>query len=135
MIFKISTDIIQNNLLRKNILDWSNRDLLLYFANRYKDSTGHSFNIPKQAWQGLMSRIKGFKIKMKLNNEEYKYFIDKVFDKFFIQDKYVPTFGAIVSEKVYYITNKLVKNSSCSNLEFEKLRNQLYSSELFKKLL
>jgi hypothetical protein len=121
--------------ISKNDIDkWSNMDHLKYFSIRYKTLTSHSFPIPKEAWIGLLSRMKGFRIKLKLDNKDYKVFIDNVFDIFFTQDNYVPTFGAITSEKVYYVTKKLLKNRFCSNSEFEQLRNQLYSSDLFKKL-
>jgi hypothetical protein len=120
---------------KKQIDLWSNKDLLIYFANNYKELSGNSFPIPKEAWVGMLSRMKGFKIKMELSNEGYRNFIDNVFHKFFTQDGYIPSFGAIVSEKVFFITKKLIKNVSYSNNEFETLRNQLYNSDLFKKII
>ncbi len=132
MLIKVS--VVPQRFPKKEINDWSNKDHLIYFSNRYKDLTTHSFDIPIDAWVGMMSRMKGFRSKLHLDNIRYKTFIDNVFNVFFTQANYVPTFGAITSEKVYYVTNKLLKNRSCSNTEFEQLRNQLYSSDLFKKL-
>lgn len=125
---------IQNLQPSKDIEKWSNRDHLIYFSNKYEEFTQHPFSIPRDAWIGLLARIKGFRTKLKVDNQNYKAFIDKVFDVFFTQDQYVPTFGTIVSEKVYYTVNKLIKNKTCSNSDFEQLKNQLYSSDLFKKL-
>lgn len=119
---------------KKEIEKWSNKDHLIYFFKNYEKLTLHPFHIPKEAWVGMMSRMKGFRTKLNLDNEKYKEFVDNVFTVFFTQDNYVPTFGAIVSEKVFYVTNKLIKNRSCSNNEFEQLRRQLYSSDLFKRL-
>jgi len=119
---------------KKEIDKWSNKDHLIYFSNQYEHLTTHPFYIPKEAWVGMMSRMKGFRTKLNLDNEKYKEYVDNVFNVFFTQDNYIPTFGAIVSEKVFYVTNKLLKNRNCSNSEFEQLRNQLYSSDLFRRL-
>ncbi len=117
----------------KPIRQWSNRDFLIYFADSYKKYTSHNFCIPKDAWVGMLSRIKGFRLKTNLSNKEYKEFIDNVFNVFFTQDNYVPNFGSIVSEKVYYLTLKLVRNADYSNDKFLALREELYSNELFKE--
>ncbi len=119
----------------KPIDDWSNRDFLIYFSHLYTYHTSFNFRIPKEAWAGMLSRIKGFRLKMNLSNAEYKEFIDNVFNIFFTQDNYVPTFGAIVSEKVFYTTLKLLKNLNYSNDKFMQLKKELYSNDLFKKLL
>lgn len=120
---------------KEDINTWSDKDLLIYFLKRYKVLTKHGFFMPKESWKVMIFRIKEFKIKMGLENKLYKKFIDNVFDIFFTQENYIPTFGSIVSKKVYYITEKLLRNRHCSNAEFEQLKNQLYSSDLFKKLM
>ena len=121
----------------KPLEKWSNRDFLLYFSSRYRE-LGHPFLIPKEAWVGLMSRMKGFRTKLTLDNETYKKLIDDVFDKFFTKNGYIPNFGSIVSEKVYHVVQRLNKQkiqSKFSDTEFERLRNELYSNnELFKRL-
>ena len=117
---------------------WSNRDFLFYFSLQYHNLTESPYKIPGEAWIGMLSRIKGFRQKLNLDNEQYKKFIDDVFDKFFIKDNYVPSFGSIVSEKVFYTIKKInsLNIESCTNNEFTKLRDQLYSNnDLFKKLL
>lgn len=131
MLIKVSTHHQYNS---KPLESWSNRDFLIYFADRYSNYTSKSFKIQGKAWIGMTSRIKGFRLKMNLNNSNYKRFIDNVFNNFFTQDNYIPNFGSIVSEKVFYSVQKLLKNSNCTNDEFEKLREEIYSSELFKQL-
>lgn len=139
MLVRINNFLTLQNTLQKDIKpleNWSNRDFLLHFSHRYKTLTGQSYKIPKEAWVGMLSRMKGMRTKLKLDNTEYKNFIDKVFDKFFTKANYVPNFGSIVSEKVFYITKKLIRDSSFSNAEFVRLREQLYNNnELFKKLV
>jgi len=94
--------------------------------------TKRELEIPSVAWQSMLGRIKGFRSKLHLSNIAYKYFIDDVFDKFFTNNGYIPTFGAIVSEKVYNI----VKKKSIYNFEdIEKLRDDLYKNNLlFSKI-
>lgn len=135
MQLKVSNQVQSHrSIIHKSISQWSNRDFLIYFSQKYKEYTSHNFSIPKAAWIGLLSRIKGFKLKTNLSNIEYKKFIDTVFNEFFTQDNYIPSFGAIVSEKVFYITQHFSKDLCVSNEDFIKLRNELYSNEVFKKL-
>lgn len=121
----------------KEISKWTSKDFLIYFSTKYKESTHQGFNIPNEAWVPMMSRIKNFKSKLKLSNEDYKKFLDTVFSKFFKQRGFVPSFGAIISEKVYYLASKVdaVKEQiTCSDYEFQKLQKELYSNNmLFKK--
>uniref|UniRef100_A0A7C3WV10 Uncharacterized protein n=1 Tax=Dictyoglomus turgidum TaxID=513050 RepID=A0A7C3WV10_9BACT len=124
----------------KDIDKWSNRDILIYFLVKYKEFVSKEFSVPEDAWVGMMSRIKGFREKMNLTSLQYKEFIDDVFSIFFTQKDYVPSFGAIVSEKVYYNikflkTSKLTSCKSFTNDDFEKLKQELYSKEIFRKLL
>lgn len=117
----------------KDIIEWNSKDFLLYFSGRYKTTSGQSFNIPPEAWVAMMSRIKSFKSKLKLDNSDYKQFIDTVFDKLFTQKGFVPSFGAIVSEKVYHISKKLPvlkKTHLTTGSEFEQLQKELYSNNL-----
>lgn len=132
MVVKISHSF-QVKLPCKDIDKWTNKDLLIYFSARYEALTSRPFSIPKEAWGGMLSRIKGFRSKLNLSVSQYRDFIDAVFDKFFTQDNYVPTFGAIVSEKVFHVTAKLRHRAVCTNTEFEHLRDQLYSSDIFKR--
>ena len=141
-IIKINTSNIPTKIFSKGqekLLDkWSNRDFLFYFSLHYNNLTESPYKIPKEAWVGMLSRIKGFRQKLNLDNEQYKKYIDDVFSKFFIKDDYIPNFGSIVSEKVFYVVEKLNKLNidACTNDEFTRLRNQLYSNnELFKKLM
>jgi hypothetical protein len=139
MLIRINSfSTFRDNLQKQNkpVEQWSNKDFLLYFSQRYRLLTGQSFKIPSEAWVGMMHRIKSIKIKLKLNNKDYKEFIDKVFDNFFSRINYAPNFGSIVSEKVFFITTKMKKDINYSNNEFIRLRDELYTnSELFKNLL
>ena len=115
----------------KPLQTWTNKDFLLYFSLKYKQLTNKNFFIPPQGWIGFLSRIKGFRTKLNLDNYSYKNFIDNIFSYFFNQPDYIPSFGAIVSEKVYNcveLLKKKKKEVSCSNEEFEELKNQLYSN-------
>jgi hypothetical protein len=125
-----------NKSSKKEVDKFTSRDLLLYFSAKYGEYTGIEFKIPRDGWVGMMYRIKTFQDKLKLTYPQYMEFIDNIFELFFTQENYVPNFGSIVSEKVFFIVKKLVKSkqSSCSNMEFEQLKQQLYSSDLFKKL-
>jgi len=136
MIIKITKDTpkqFSKNV--KSLQNWNSKDFLIYFSQQYGDLTGHTFYIPSQGWGPLMARIKGFKEKLKLSNEDYKLFIDNVFKVFFTQKDYVPTFGAITSEKVFFVVKNLKIEVSCTNEDFESLKKELYSSDIFKKLL
>ena len=119
----------------KSIEKWSSRDFLIYYSNKLKDLTGRYLEIPSDAWMGFMSRIKGFKKKLKLTNIEYKHFIDQVFSNFFVKNKYEPTFGCIVSERVFDIVNKERNSNEYSNEDFEQIKAELYKdhSEFFKQ--
>ena len=131
MIVKISQSFSSSIEQYKPLQTWTNRDFLLYFSHKYSQLTGKNFSIPSQGWIGFLSRIKGFRSKLNLDNYSYKKFIDDTFSYFFIQRDYVPSFGAIVSEKVYSCTEFLKKKKSesrCSNEEFEELKKQLYSN-------
>jgi len=130
---------VKANRFAKPALSWSNRDFLMYFSSQLKQLKGQGLDIPPAAWQGFLSRIVGFRSKLKLNNVQYKDFIDNVFEYFTSNPDYVPVFGVIVSEKVYYTLAKLKlvakNNPSVNNAEFLVLRDQLYSNiMLFKKL-
>jgi len=135
MKIKLTTNTPRNYVnTPKSLEDWNSKDFLIYFTKQYGNLTGRTFRIPPQGWGGLMSRIKGFKEKLNLDNNTYKTFIDNVFTTFFKQEEYIPTFGAIVSEKVFYVVNNLKISITTTNDEFLQLRDQLYSSDLFQKL-
>lgn len=105
---------------------WSNKDFVLYFSSKLKEKTGQGLFIPNEGWYAFISRVKGFRLKMALNELQYKGFIDKVIDVFFAQSGYVPTFGSIVSEKVYYIVKTMEKPvKEYTNDEFIQLRDKL----------
>ena len=119
----------------KEIKDWSNKDFVIYFSKKIEETTGNRMKIEPVAWAAYSGRIKGFRTKFHISNEQYKDFIDKVFSKFFSQNGYTPSFGAIVSEKVYYISNKRFMTNTNVSTDFEELRNQLYSiNSLFSKI-
>ena len=121
----------------KPLEKWSNRDFLFYFSNKMQAFCGKGIAIPPVAWQGMMGRMKGFRTKLVLDNLSYKRFIDAVFGEFFTQDGYIPHFGAIVSERVFYTVQKL-SHASVSSVptDWEQLRAELYSNNLlFQKLL
>jgi hypothetical protein len=119
----------------KPIDKWSSRDFVIYFFNRLSESTGSRLKIEGPAWGGFSSRIKGFRTKLVIPNKKYKDFIDTIFSELSC-DKFVPVFGAIVSERVYFVIQKLNSSfASVDNSGFKELRNQLYSNNtLFKKL-
>lgn len=117
----------------KPLNEWTNKDFLFYFSKKMDEKYSAPLNIPTPAWGAFLGRIKGFRLKLKIDNERYKKFIDGIFSDFFSQDGYQPAFGAIVSEKVYYIVNKIQTTKSDSagkNVDWEKLRNELYSNNL-----
>ena len=120
----------------KSLEQWNNKDFLIYFSDKLKQSSGKGLRLEAPVeWLGFISRIKGFRNKLNLNNTQYKDFIDKVFLHFFTQDNYTPTFGAVVSERVYNISKKYLSSSSQYS-DFEKVREELYGNNLlFKKLL
>jgi len=120
-------------VINKSIEKWSNKDFLIYFSNKLKETTGKELDIPPIAWQGFMSRMKGFRKKLGISNVDYKNFIDNVFAKLFVGKQYVPAFGSIVSERVF---NLLKKHSllQYDDNAFDQLREQLYKdSILFQK--
>jgi len=120
---------------KKAINDWSNKDFLLYFSNLLKIARGKGLEIPPDAWPGFLGRMKGFRKKVILTNVQYKEFIDLLFSSALTQMGFFPNFGAIVSERVYYLTEKLRKKTMSALYDFEKLRSQLYSNkEFFKRL-
>jgi hypothetical protein len=129
------TKIMISSEIDKPIDKWSNKDFVIYFSNKLAETTGTPLKIEGPAWIGFMSRIKGFRSKLVISNTQYKEFIDSIFSKFFDRG-YVPVFGSIVSERVYFVIQKL--NSliiAVSAEEFEQLRNQLFNNiTLFKKL-
>lgn len=108
---------------------WSNKDFLFYFSQKLEEMTGVGLDIPPVAWSGFLGRMKGFRDKLIISNIKYKEFIDCVFKNFFSRDSYTPSFGAIVSEKVYNIVLKeLKKPTPFSNSDFQKLRDILYQN-------
>lgn len=116
----------------KTVSSWSNRDLLIYFSDKMKESYSSSFSIPPVAWQSMMGRMKGFRTKLNLDSERYKNFIDKVFE-YFTQESYAPVFGAIVSEKVYHVVNKISSRQAEEKTDWLSLRDLLYDNLLFQK--
>lgn len=123
--------------VEKPLENWSNKDFLLYFSQKLKALTGQGLEIPPAAWQGFLSRMVGFRNKLKLSNQVYYQFIDKVFEYFTSNPDYIPTFGIIVSEKVYFTVSRYTKQAQVpvlSNQDFLEFRNQLYSNiMLFRK--
>jgi hypothetical protein len=121
----------------KSLDTWTNKDFLMYFSAKLQQSSGQGLRLETPVeWIGFISRIKGFRAKLNLNNVQYKDFVDKVFLHFFSQDKYTPTFGAIVSERVYNIIKKYFSSSRPLYSDFEKVKEELYGNNLlFKKLL
>jgi hypothetical protein len=121
----------------KPVDQWNNKDFLLYFSDKLKQSSGQGLRLEASVeWLGFISRIKGFRNKLNLNNVQYKDFVDKVFLHFFSQNKYTPTFGAIVSERVYNIITKYFSSSRSLYSDFDTVREELYGNNLlFKKLL
>jgi hypothetical protein len=115
---------------------WSNKDFLQYYIKRLEERTGVKLNIPPIAWAGFLSRIKGFRDKLRLSASTYKDFIDKVFDNFFSKEGYTISFGAIVSEKVYNIVKKEEKKlHPFTNEDFKTLRDRIYSDKsLFNQI-
>ena len=118
---------IKDQFINKPIEQWSNKDFVLYFSKKLKDKTGTGIYIPNGAWFSFIGRIKGFRSKMNLNSQQYKEFIDKVTEVFFMQVGYVPAFGAIVSEKVFYTVKNMRKSpSNFTNEDFKSIRDTLF---------
>lgn len=113
----------------KSIEQWSSRDFIMYYFNKLYFLTKKDFVIPPVAWQGFAGRMKGFRNKLNISNVQYKKFIDSVFERFFSENSYVPCFGAIVSERVYFIVNTLC-TQRLTDTDFEKLRRELYSNNI-----
>lgn len=115
----------------KPLEQWSNRDFLLYFSDCLKRAGNGGLVIPPVAWRAYLSRMKGFRMKLRLSNQDYKCFIDTLFSEYFLKNKFVPVFGSIVSEKVYHIYQDYPK---LTNDYFIAMRNELYKEDFFKKL-
>ena len=120
----------------KPLEKWTSRDFIKYYFNKLaKLENVPSLTIPPEAWLGFGSRIKGFQRKLTISNHQYKQFIDTVFDKVFSQDGYQPVFGCIVSEKIYFLVQKMKSSTHFDNSDFENLKKELYKDEsLFKKM-
>jgi len=120
----------------KPIEKWTSRDFIKYYFNKLQKFDGiNPPKIPPEAWIGFGSRIKGFQKKLNLTNHQYKQFIDTLFNKIFISDQYQPSFGCIVSEKVYFLAGKFKSSKEFTNTEFERLREELYRDRsLFEKM-
>jgi hypothetical protein len=104
----------------------TNKEFVIYFSNKLKEKTGYGLVIPSDAWYPFISRVKGFRTKMKLDEQQYKAFVDKVIEVFFAQPGYVPTFGSIVSEKVFYVVKTMNKPATeFTDADFRKLRDKL----------
>jgi hypothetical protein len=122
----------------KRVEGWKNQDFVVYFSHRLQLVTGYGLKLESSLeWAGFTSRVKGFRNKLHLSPVQYKDFIDKVFDNFFVRNKFVPVFGSIVSEYVYNIVQKYCCSSAHPMYsDFEKIREELYSNSLlFKSLL
>lgn len=121
-------------VISKPLEKWSNKDFLMYYSNKFKEITGRELTIPPMAWQGFISRMKGFRKKLGISNQDYKSFIDRVFTELFIGRQYVPAFGSIVSERVFNLLKKRFLKE-CTNDDFIKLRDKLFRDNmLFKQL-
>lgn len=122
---------------QKEVQQWSNVDFLKYFSERLKPfNEQKGLTIPPKAWGAFVGRIKGFRAALKVSPQMYKRFIDIVFDDFFVQDGYIPTFGTIVSEKVY---NILMTSSThgmvYDNTYYLQLKQKLkINNNLYQKL-
>jgi len=115
----------------KPLSTWSNRDFLLFFSQKLKLATGKELDIPPLAWQAFMGRIKGFRTKLHLSNEQYYVFINNVFDKLVQARGHVPVFGAVVSEQVYNVLTRYATSSHASCQEdFVAVREKLYRNHL-----
>lgn len=117
----------------KPVEKWTNKDLLIYFSHQLKNLNGVGLKIPPPAWMPMMGRIKTFREKHNISAADYKKYIDSLFTEFLNDPKYVPAFGSLVTEKVYFAVKKLqnikaVKGTTDS--EFERLRRQLYTNNV-----
>jgi|GEM_PF-3509683 hypothetical protein len=117
----------------KAVSAWSNKDFVIYFATKLDKEFSSKFSIPAPAWQGFMSRMKGFRVRSHLESPEaYKEFVDKVFAVFFTKKDYIPSFGAVCSLKVYNVIKSIKSTSTSSgryeysNEDFEKLKRAIY---------
>jgi hypothetical protein len=115
----------------KPLEQWSNKDFLLYFSDCLKRAGNGGLIIPPVAWRAYLSRMKGFRMKLRLSNQDYKCFIDTLFSERFLKNKFVPIFGSIVSEKVYHMYQE---RPELSNAYFIAKRDELYKGDFFKEL-
>lgn len=118
----------------KSLDEWNSKDILLYFAHRWKERTGRVFQIPNEAWPGFMSRISSFKRKTGMSGSEYKQFIDSVVDDLFSEPKFVPNFGCIVSEKVLWVVREGAKLETTEE-DFLRLKRELHANNALYQIV
>jgi len=129
---------VTNNPSGKDPLKWSNKDIVIYFSNRMHDRTGHELIIPQIAWSGFVGRVKGFRERMGITTQQYKEFIDDVFDLPWLKsDERTPVFGCIVSIKVFYLIQRYKQRQpeEVSDTYWRELASQMHhNSTLFKHI-
>ncbi len=117
----------------KPLEEWNNKDFLIYFS-KCLENVGciGGLKIPPIAWVGYLSKMKGLRSKLNINNQDYKCFIDTLFSSKFRKNNFIPSFGCIASEKFF---NLYKKSPELSAEYFEARREELYkNNEFFKSL-
>ena len=100
----------------KPIEQWTSRDILKYYSERMYEQYGTHLIIPSSAaWRAFQGKIKGFQHKLHLSNQQYRAFVDAVFDVLFAGRGFIPNFGAIVSERVFHIVGRISAGETASD--------------------
>lgn len=129
--------VTNNPAPNKPIEQWSNKQILLYYSNRMYERYGQELKIPNVAWAAFVGRVKGFREKLGLSSVQYKQFIDDIFDSGIFKSRtFCPSFGCIVSIRVYRMVNDYKENQGNMSQEYwENLATSLESNNmLFKRV-
>ena len=120
---------------QKQLKDWSTRDFLFYFQNKFVEKYHVIYRLTTPDWPIYGGAIKKFFSRNSLTKEQYKEFIDVMFSDICNND-YVPVVGFIVSDKVFrqYLVWKSSRGGNLSvcepkKFEQEKLKLKSQTSE------
>ena len=102
----------------KSVQTWTTFDILNYYSAKLLFQYGFELRVPNQAARAaFLGRVKTFQHKLHLSNQQYKDFIDDVFKLLFTNRRFTPSFGAIISERVYHLVSAL-RNGCAADTSF-----------------